>query len=931
MRAVCLAFVAGAWLLQQQPALPALTVTAWILVGGAIAPSLAASWTASIARLQSRRPHSRRSAREVQETDGSIASVVARRRTPGPARDDADRSSETEGSTRSNDDPDDEPVGDVRHRSWARSAPCDPARARPAVRFRGVASAAVATLAAFAIGFGWAAWRAERRLADDLPHALEQRDLVVIGVVAALPGIDPRGTRFEFTVESVVSRDADGKPQRVPRHLALGWYRPGHGTAAAASDVPDLRPGQRWRLTVRLKRPHGSANPDGFDYEYWLLEEGLRATGSVRPGGDPVSSDGDDESDEGSDIDPSATSTRKLADFVWSPNNLVERLRAHLRDRVLTVLADGGAIAVNAPYAGVIVALIVGDQRAIPQSDWAIFNRTGIGHLVSISGLHVSMLAALGSWLAFSAWRRRPAWCARLPAHQAAALAGTTVAFAYCLLAGFGVPAQRTLYMIGVVALALWTRRLTSVSRVLSIALAIVVVIDPWAVTGSGFWLSFTAVAAIFYVTSGRLEIDRSGEPRLRRWKHAFRAAVTIQWAVTLALTPLTLLFFYQVSIISPLANAVAIPLVSFVVTPLALAGAVLPGFAGAWLLHAAHGLVALLALWLQWLSGWSIAVWAGAAPTPWAFVAALVGVVWWLAPRGIALRWSGALWMVPLFVAPLDRPDAGAVRLTALDIGQGTSVMIETHATNVLYDTGPQYSPDSGGGGNDAGNRIIVPFLRARGIERLDAMIVSHNDLDHSGGALSVLQALPVAVTRTSLALDTPIVRASTRHVRCLPGQSWTSDGVRFDLLAPPPDVYLPHEGKALAKPNARSCVLRVAAAGRVMLLTADIERPQEAALVERARDALAADVMLVPHHGSRTSSSDQFLDAVRPTLAIVQAGYLNRFGHPRADVLARYAARDIAVVRNDQDGAVTVTLDRTGIGVDRYRQSHRRYWYDR
>ncbi len=289
---------------------------------------------------------------------------------------------------------------------------------------------------------------------------------------------------------------------------------------------------------------------------------------------------------------------------------------------MLTVLADGGPIRVNAPYAGVIVALIVGDQRAIAQSDWTVFNRTGIGHLVSISGLHVSMLAALGSWLVFSAWRRRPAWCARLAAHRAAALAGTTVAFAYCLLAGFGVPAQRTVYMIGVVAFALWTSRLTSISRVLAIALATVVAIDPWAVTGSGFWLSFTAVASIFYVASGRLEIDRSRAPRLRRVLHALRTAATVQWAVTLALTPLTLLFFDQVSIISPVANAVAIPLVSFVVTPLALAGAVLPGFVGALLLHASHGLVALLARWLEWLSASPVAVWSGAAPGAWAFVA---------------------------------------------------------------------------------------------------------------------------------------------------------------------------------------------------------------------------------------------------------------------------------------------------------------------
>ena len=781
------------------------------------------------------------------------------------------------------------------------------------------------------LGFAFASWRADVRLADALSPTLEGRDLVVIGTIASLPAVDLRGVRFAFHVESVSSRDDIGRPLVVPPLLSLGWYRPGHGaTTGADGPLPKIAPGQRWRLTVRLKRPHGSANPSGFDYEYWLLEEGLRATGSVRPG-----ADGDDagDTDEAAAASTPASAsgmpvpaTRKLDDFVWTVGHAIERARGVLRDRVMDALTEGRPARDSAPYAGVIVALIIGDQRAIDQSDWVVFNRTGIGHLVSISGLHVSMLAALGAWLVFAWWRRHPAWCGRLPAHRAASLAGTLVAFVYCLLAGFGVPAQRTLYMIGVVALALWTHRLASVSRVLCIALAVVVAIDPWAVTGSGFWLSFAAVAAIFYVGSGRMRVERPDDPWRRRIGGAMRSAARVQWAVTLALTPLTLLFFYQVSLVSPIANAVAIPLVSFVVTPLALAGATLPSFVGVWLLKAAHGLVALLASWLQWLSVSPVAVWSGAAPSGWAFAAAMVGVAWWLAPRGVPRRWTGVLWMAPLFAWPPDRPADGDVRLTALDIGQGTAVLLETHATNTLFDTGPAYTPE-----NDAGNRIIVPFLRSHGIASLDLMIVSHNDNDHSGGALSVLQAIAVRQVRSSLALDTPIVRASPDHRRCETGQSWAFDGVRFELLAPPPEVYRPAEGKALAKPNARSCVLRVEAHGRVMLLTADIEKPQENAIVERHAPAIASDVLLVPHHGSRTSSTDGFLDAVHPSLAIVQAGYLNRFGHPRPDVLARYAARDIPVLRNDRDGSITVVLASRGITVDCYRDSHRRYWYGR
>jgi competence protein ComEC len=910
VRAAALSFVTGAWCLQQQERLPDPRTAVFVGVG-ALAIALATRW---IDDLSDGREHA-------SSTETEVGGDDMRGANPGPMDNEPPASIAEERM-------DSRPVDGTGSASGSGSPSRCQGRPRRSTIARKACAHTLVLLAACAIGFCWASWRASERLADTLPHELEGRDLVVVGTIATLPFVEDRGTRFEFTVESVVSRDADDRPLAVPSHLALGWYRPLRESAkTAASNVPDLRPGQRWRLTVRLKRPHGSANPFGFDYEFWMLEEGLRASGYVRPGVDPVDADDGDDADA---APAPPTTTRKLADFVWSPNNVVERVRTHLRDRVLTVLADGGAIRTNAPYAGVIVALIVGDQRAIAQSDWTVFNRTGIGHLVSISGLHVSMLAALGAWLVFATWRRRPAWCARLPAHKAAALAGTLVAFVYCLLAGFGVPAQRTLYMIGVVAFALWTQRLTSVSRVLTLALAIVVLLDPWAVMGSGFWLSFTAVASIFYVSSGRLEIDRSGETWWRRLAHATRAAGRVQWAVTLALTPLTLLFFYQVSVISPVANAIAIPLVSFVVTPLALAGAVLPGFVGALLLHAAHGLVALLAAWLNWLSASPVAVWSGAAPSAAAFVAAMIGVAWWLAPRGIAWRWTGAFWMVPLFAAPLDRPGPDSVRLTALDIGQGNAVLVETTHLDLLYDTGPQYAPTGDNGSNDAGIRTIVPFLRARGIDRLDTMIVSHNDLDHSGGALSVLQSLPVGETRSSLQLDVPIVRASALHVRCLAGQSWTVDGVRFDLIGPPPEVYLPREGKAAAKPNAKSCVLRIAVAGRVAILPADIEKPQEAALIERDRARLAADVLLVPHHGSRTSSSDAFLDAVHPRLAIVQSGYLNRYGHPRPDVIARYEARDIAVLRNDREGAITVTLRADGVDVDRYRQSHRRYWYE-
>ena len=757
------------------------------------------------------------------------------------------------------------------------------------------------------LGFVWAAWRADVRLADELPVDVEGRDVTVSGTIATLPYKWERGVRFEFDVEQI-----DTPGVHVPKRLALAWYA-GWGSDVADTPVPRVAPGERWRLTVRLKRPHGAANPYGFDYEYWLLEEGVRATGYVRAS---------DDAPEG------LSANRRLAEFVWSFQNAVERSRARLRDRIMNGLTRDGADPASAKYAGVIVALVVGDQRAIAQSDWQVFNRTGIGHLVSISGLHVTMLASLGAWLAFVAWRRNPSWSARLPAHKAAALAGATIALLYCLLAGFGVPAQRTLYMLAMVALALWMGRMTSVSRVLCAALFVVVAIDPWAVMGAGFWLSFCAVAAIFYATSGRIEAALAHDAgRRTRWMRALRTGARVQWAVTLGLVPLTMLLFYQVSLVSPLANAIAIPLVSFVVTPLSLAGAILPGLPGAWLLHVAHALVALLAALLTAMSNMPLAVWIGVAPTAWTFACAALGIVWLLAPRGVPARWAGALWLVPLFAWPPDRPADGSVRLTALDVGQGMAVLVETRNANVLYDTGPQYSAE-----NDSGNRVILPYLRARGIARLDAMIVSHNDSDHSGGALAIIQALPIAQVRSSLGFDSAIVRASRVHERCVAGQRWVADGVSFELIHPLPAIYAPREGKAQVKPNAKSCVLRVSVGTHSALLTGDIEKPQELELLARsAHDALRADVLLVPHHGSMTSSSELFLDAVRPDIALIQSGYRNRFGHPRADVLARYVARGASIWRNDRDGAMTITFDDAGVHGELYRTTHARYWYGR
>lgn len=732
------------------------------------------------------------------------------------------------------------------------------------------------------LGFAWAAFAASAALSDSLAKESEGRDVTIVGTIDNLPYRFEQGIRFNFKVDQV---EDDGF--HVPERVALGWYNGQHGSDARAADV---LPGERWQLTVRLQRPHGNANPNGFDYELWLLEQGIRATGYVRAG----------------------SKNKRLDGFVPGAGNVVERARAFLRDRILQALPDK-------QYANVIVALVIGDQRGIDQSDWTVFNRTGIGHLISISGLHITMVAGMFALGVSALWRRSFFTDAQLPlllpTQKAAALAGSGIALVYVLLAGFGVPAQRTLYMISVVAAALWFGRITSITHVLCAALGIVVLLDPWAMMWPGFWLSFGAVAVIMYAHAGRTGVARHG------WRAAWNEGWRTQYAVTLGLVPATMLLFSQVSMVSPIANAVAIPLVSFVVTPLALVGAIAPAPLSAPLLVVAHWCVAMLAKLLHFLSEQPFAVWSAPQPAPWLFVLALAGALWMLAPRGWPHRWAGAAAWLPLFAQPPSHPEEGRFRVTAFDVGQGMALLVETRGRRLLYDTGPQYSLDSNGG-----NRVIAPYLKSRGIATLDGMIISHSDTDHSGGALAMLDALPIGWVASSLWPNNPIVRKARRHLRCAAGQRWTWDGVAFEMLQPAIDSY----ADTALKANARSCTLRVSGGGRSVLLAGDIEAPQEARLVATMPDKLRADVLLAPHHGSGTSSTLAFLRAVAPEIAVFQVGYRNRYHHPKKEVADRYRALGIAQMRTDETGAIELD-SADGFAARAYRTTHARYWYGR
>jgi competence protein ComEC len=492
-----------------------------------------------------------------------------------------------------------------------------------------------------------------------------------------------------------------------------------------------------------------------------------------------------------------------------------------------------------------------------------------------------------------------------LPAPQAGRLGGVAVAGLYALVAGFGVPAQRTLLMLAAAAALRTAGVRWPWPLVLLTAAATVLAFDPWALLQAGFWLSFAAVGLL--MASDPLEQRAAPGGALPK----LRAVLRTQAIATLGLAPLSLAFFQQVSLVGFVANLVAIPWITLLVTPLALAGALLP-----WLWQlAALAMTPLVAL-LQWLTSWPAAVWSVPAAPPWAVVAGLAAALLGLLPLPWRLRALAVPLALPLLWPAVAHPRPGRFELVVLDVGQGSAVLVRTQSKLLVYDAGPSYARDA-----DAGQRIIVPLLRARGERQVDLLMLSHRDSDHVGGAASLDTALPVALWSSSLAADHPLLSLAKTHQRCEAGQQWQWDGVAFEVLHP---ASADHAREA--RPNALSCVLRVRdAAGRSVLLTGDIEAPQEAALVARLGGELRSTLLLVPHHGSKTSSTDGLLDAVQPQVAMVQAGYRSRFGHPAPEVLARYEARGIMLVRSDRCGAWTWNDG----AFQCARDAQRRYWH--
>ena len=745
----------------------------------------------------------------------------------------------------------------------------------------GLGRAVVALLAAAALFAGLTGWRALERQAQALPDALAGQELTLLGQVAGLPREGERGVQFEFELEAA---NWQGRPVRLPPMVQLGWWRRAPGPREEVTEVapPRVRAGQRWLLQARLQRPHGLANPDGFDLELWFWEQGLRASGSVLAGrGQPPPR-----------LQPESGSAPVAA------------ARQAVRDAIRAVVPEGRA-------AGVLAALVVGDQAAIDGADWDVFRATGVAHLISISGLHVTMFAWLAGVLVGRGWRLLarcwPGLLYRLPAPTVAPVGGLALACAYAVFAGWGVPAQRTVVMLSVLTLLRLAGLRWPWPLVWLLAMVAVLLLDPWALLQPGFWLSFVAVGVL--LASSWLGPAPSRPGARLAW---LTELLRTQAIVTVALAPLTLLCFGQLSVVGLLANLVAIPWVTGVVTPLAFLG-----LAWAPLWRLAAWAVGLMTQALQWLAALPWAVLERPVLPGVLMAGALVGAVllvlrlpWTVRAWGLLLSWPLLVWTPP-------RPPAGEFELLAPDVGQGSAVIVRTARHTLLHDSGPALGQSS------AAQRVLLPLLRGAG-ERPDLLLVSHADLDHSAGLPELARRYPRLDLSASYDTRASAGRAATR---CEAGQRWVWDGVSFEVLHPRSVDYQPG-----AADNSLSCVLKVTSAGpgggRVALLTGDITAREEARLL-RDLPGLRADLLLAPHHGSSTSSSAAWLAALRPGRIVIQSGHHNRYGHPAPEILQRYRELGLPWVASPACGAARWRSQQP-LQLDCQRERQRRYWHD-
>lgn len=770
----------------------------------------------------------------------------------------------------------------------------------------------------------WFIWRAELRLNDYLSPEHENVVTKTSFLITGL--IQDQGENLRFEAEIMPDERNLSPNTGIPRYIQIVWRKPlGEGDGTPLRVVP----GQVWRAALIFRRPRSALNPHGFDYEAHLLSRNIRAIGRVR--GNPL---------------------LVREDPFFSIQVIASGARHYLRSAMRKHISDMS-------FGAVLIALAIGDQDSVDSEHWEIFNKTGITHLVSISGSHVTMLAAFGGFSIFWLWKRMRwqgrAIAERVPAKVIAAIAALCVAWMYCLLAGWGVPARRTFFMLLVSGFAMLNRLPVRASSVLCLSAAVVTMIDPWSPISTGFWLSYGAVSVLFYLGSqSQQEPVNQLSNRVRFW-NKFKESARLQWMITLSMLSTLAFLFQQVSISSPLANAIAIPVVTFIVTPLALLMGVLAlfpwldSFAGwvAWFAHLSLAWCMVPVTWLAYASWSDLSV---PATPVWCLLLSLIGVTWALQPPGLPHRWVGWSLILPAMTWQPERPVVGGWKMIAMDVGQGSSLLIQTRNHVLIFDVGPRVGP------TDAGYRVVSPLVRALGINKIDVLVVSHPDIDHAGGVPGLLRQFRVQTSYTSFDLDQWLSRTQrmlkqesallrpSNMFSCEFGHKWIWDEVEFIMLHPAQEVSSSYENLPAIRPNvewknfkktrtnAQSCVLHVRGKFHSALLPGDIGTRQEEEILKRLEKInLNADVVIVAHHGSETSSSQRFVSQIRPQHAIVQSGYLNRFSHPSETIQKRWRDGNALLWRTDQHGAITAMSNPKGLMLSAESESRRRYWHDR
>ncbi len=723
----------------------------------------------------------------------------------------------------------------------------------------------------FIIGWliaGLVATVVQRRQFDrQISSELIGANLLVQGQIIGIPQSDGRRTRFEINLHPQHASHAALKGK-----LRLSWY---------GFDRPELQPGDTWQLTVRLKPPSGLGNAGGFDYSRWLFQQQVVAVGYVRDSPAPL----------------------LIKQASWN----TYLLRGEIAQRIYALPSAN-------EFAAVVAGLSVGVKAALADEHWTLLRESGTAHLLAISGLHIGLVSGWAYLLGGGLWRllsistqlkRRPT------RFFFSIMASVIAASAYAMLAGFSLPTQRALMMLIAASLVMLCRRFWPPWTAYTLALSLVLLFSPLSMLSAGFWLSFTTVAALIYLHAGRLSE-----------RHWLLSSLRVHLMLGVVLLPSSAWFFQSGALIAPLANAIAIPVIGLVVVPLSLAIIVLLFISDALAdlaLTAAQWLIEKVFTMLHWLIQLEWAHVLLIVPSAEILIYTVLGLALLLAPRGTKMRWLAVPLLAPVMMFNVFGPKSVELELHVLDVGQGHAALIFTRNSTVLFDTGNRFSSDS-----TMAERVVVPFLHSHGRKSIDVLVVSHADADHAAGADWLIQRYPKMRVYASdqKNLNNALLNQQKAHF-CLAGDSWYLDEVGFSFLHPAKGDF--------GDTNNLSCVLLVHAGQSRVLLTGDIERRTEGLITARLNEhKLKINVMVAPHHGSRSSSTMPFLNKFNPEHVVFPAGFQNKFGFPHKDVVDRYQSLGSRTFTTGEQGAISFHFNRKGlIGEPEYHwQRHRRFW---